>query len=124
MVVVYLQVLYYANLMAGVMESSELREEEITVPGQLDPLGDALDHLNPYSSSKQTKQAQADDLLAIKLKVDVLDCRKPYIPFEEFYNETLSDNIEMDKDFAYYKTETPQYMSKKSKYYYIFFKFE
>lgn len=42
---------------------------------------------------------------AIELDINVLDARKPYLPFEEFYNEPLSDTIEMDIDFANYKTE-------------------
>lgn len=107
------------------MEPNTLREEEIILPRQLDPLGDSLDHLNPYSSSKVSKQAQLEDplglylsvlynqnmnlfnlvyiYLGIALNVNVIDCRKPYIPFEEFYNETLSDNIEMDQDFSCYR---------------------
>lgn len=35
----------------------------------------------------------------------MLDCRKPYLPFTEFYNELLSDAVEMDRDFANYKSE-------------------
>lgn len=42
---------------------------------------------------------------AIELEINVLDARKPYLPFEEFYNEPLSDTIEMDIDFGNYKTE-------------------
>lgn len=34
-----------------------------------------------------------------------MNCRKPYLPFEEFYNELLSDAVEMDRDFANYKSE-------------------
>lgn len=32
-----------------------------------------------------------------------MDCIKPYIPFSEFYNEPLSDFIEMDTDYINYK---------------------
>lgn len=42
---------------------------------------------------------------ALELGVNVLDCRKPYLPFTEFYNELLSDAVEMDRDFANYKSE-------------------
>lgn len=42
---------------------------------------------------------------AIELDINVLDARKPYLPFEEFYNEPLSDTIEMDIDFGNFKTE-------------------
>lgn len=40
-----------------------------------------------------------------ELEINVLDCRKPYLPFSEFYNEPLSDSVEMDRDFANYKGE-------------------
>lgn len=42
---------------------------------------------------------------ALYLGVYILDCRKPYLPFSEFYNEPLSDVVEMDRDFANYKSE-------------------
>jgi ubiquitin-protein ligase E3 A len=41
----------------------------------------------------------------VELDINVLDARKPFLPFEEFYNEPLSDTIEMEIDFANYKTE-------------------
>ena len=31
-----------------------------------------------------------------------MDCRNPIIPFADFYNEPLSDVVEMDRDFAYF----------------------
>lgn len=37
-----------------------------------------------------------------------MDARKPFIPFTDFYNEPLSDAVEMDKDFAYYKSENDE----------------
>lgn len=50
-------------MLAGVMEPNTLREEPIVITNQLDPLGDALDHLYPLSSIKNSKQAQQDDPL-------------------------------------------------------------
>ncbi|CAK1551648.1 unnamed protein product [Leptosia nina] len=101
-----MKIVYYANMIAGVMEPNTLREEPVVITNQLDPLGDALDHLYPLSSIKNSKHSQPKDPLAIELGVNVLDARKPYLPFEEFYNEPLSDTIEMDVDFANYKTDT------------------
>lgn len=43
--------------------------------------------------------------LAIELGVNVLECRTPYLPFSEFYNEPLSDAVEMDRDFANFKSD-------------------
>lgn len=61
------------------------------------------DSLLIYSNSKKSVVIDFTDALAKELQVDVLDSRKPYIPFEEFYNEPLSDAIEMDNDYLYYK---------------------
>lgn len=56
-----------------------------------------------YSNMKKSTPIDYTDPLAKELQVNVLDCRQPYIPFEEFYNEPLSDAIEMDNDYLYYK---------------------
>ncbi|CAH2232624.1 jg6579 [Pararge aegeria aegeria] len=98
-------IVYYANMLAGVMESNTMREEPVVIASQLDPLGDALDHLYPLSSMKNLKHTPYEDPLAIELDINVLDARKPFLPFEEFYNEPLSDTIEMDIDLANCKTE-------------------
>ncbi|XP_034825167.1 ubiquitin-protein ligase E3A isoform X1 [Maniola hyperantus] len=100
-----MKIVYYANMLAGVMEPSTLREEPVVITSQLDPLGDALDHLYPLSSLKNSKQIPYEDPLAIELDINVLDARKPYLPFEEFYNEPLSDTIEMDIDLANCKSD-------------------
>jgi len=57
------------------------------------------------------KQCTFQDPLATELGITALDARKPFIPFTDFYNEPLSDAIEMDKDFAYYKSEEPMKFS-------------
>lgn len=49
-------------MLAGVIEPN-LREEPIVLTNQLDPLGDALDHLYPLSSMKNFKGTQQDDPL-------------------------------------------------------------
>lgn len=56
-----------------------------------------------YTGSKRSPTAEQTDPLAQELNVNVFDCRQPYIPFEEFYNEPLSDAIEMDNDYLNYK---------------------
>ena len=37
-----------------------------------------------------------------ELAINVLDCRKPIVSFADFFNEPLSDAVEMDRDFAYF----------------------
>lgn len=87
--------------MAGELESSKLRDED----GDADSLALEDESLLIYPSSSSRKSSNPDwnDALAEELGVNVLDCRKPFIPFEEFYNEPLSDAIEMDNDYLYYK---------------------
>ncbi|KAM3968245.1 ubiquitin protein ligase E3A [Aphomia sociella] len=98
-----MKIVYYANMLAGVMESNKLREEPIIIANQLDPLGDVIENLFP--PVKNAKYSQHDDPLGVELDINVLDARKPYLPFEEFYNEPLSDTIEMEIDFANYKSD-------------------
>lgn len=43
------------------------------------------------------------DPMAEELQINFLDSRKPVIPFPDFYNEPLSDVIEMDKDYTHFK---------------------
>ncbi|XP_077293912.1 ubiquitin protein ligase E3A isoform X2 [Arctopsyche grandis] len=106
----FMKIVYYANLLAGVMEPNTLREEEISLPQQLDSLEEALDQISHFGSSKMAKQAQLDDPLGLVLNVNDLDSRRPFIPFEEFYNETLSDIIEMDHDFSCYRSRKFSFM--------------
>lgn len=98
-----LKILYYANILAGEMDQNRLREEPVQISHN-DPLGDAFDHLYPIAN-KHSKLAEIQDPLAVELDVNILDARKPLLKFEEFYNEPLSEAVEMDKDFANYKND-------------------
>lgn len=83
------------------MESSKLRDED----DELDSTMSTIPEEEPFYgyNSKQAKTAAVDDPLALELNINVLDSRKPHLPFEEFYNEPLSDAIEMDNDYLNYK---------------------
>ncbi|XP_073842079.1 ubiquitin protein ligase E3A isoform X2 [Musca autumnalis] len=45
----------------------------------------------------------SEDNLEKELSISCMDCRIPLVPFEEFYNEPLSDAIQMDRDYLSYK---------------------
>lgn len=47
-----------------------------------------------------------DDPLVKELKIDFLNCRKPLIPYEEFVNGPLNDQIEVDRDFSHFKNDS------------------
>lgn len=99
-------------MLAGVLESPQLRCQD---------LSDSSD--NPL----KIKNTLPSEPLSDELGIHVLDCRKPYLPFSEFYNDILSDAVEMDRDFANYKTETgnsygllcAQCLSEKLVYYFV-----
>ncbi|XP_052120401.1 ubiquitin-protein ligase E3A isoform X2 [Frankliniella occidentalis] len=95
-----MKILYYANILAGELDSADLRRED---PAALtdDPLLGV-----GFSGNKTSPLAQYEDPLAKELQINVLDSRKPLIPFTEFYNEPLSEAVEMDKDFAHFKSES------------------
>lgn len=96
-----MKVVYYANMMAGVMESPELRKDDDSQDDILQAvLGGAYG-----GAFKHNRGSSVEDPLGSDLEINVLDCRRPHLPFSEFYNEPLNDAVEMDRDFANYKGE-------------------
>jgi len=58
-----------------------------------------------YNSMQQPHMPKfAEDPLEKTLQVSYIDCRKPLVPLEEFYNEALSEHIQMHQDYLSYKT--------------------
>uniref|UniRef100_A0A1B6CDZ9 Ubiquitin-protein ligase E3A N-terminal zinc-binding domain-containing protein n=1 Tax=Clastoptera arizonana TaxID=38151 RepID=A0A1B6CDZ9_9HEMI len=96
-----MKIVYYSNLLAGKMEVPDPR---LDVPVEVEPsMGTDFNMLGGFENNKSSATSQSQDPLAVELKVNVLDCTHPYLRFSEFYNEPLSDFIEMDKDFTNYK---------------------
>lgn len=81
-------------MLAGVLESADLRTQDLNI---------SMD--DSFLPLKINKTVTNVDMLAAELGIHVLDCRKPFLPFSEFYNEPLSDAVEMDRDFANYKSD-------------------
>ncbi|KAL0273410.1 UNVERIFIED_CONTAM: hypothetical protein PYX00_006078 [Menopon gallinae] len=92
-----MKILYYANILGGELDLPELRQEEPSLNTSDDSL--------LGGGNKTARTPPPVDPLESQLQISVLDSRKPLIPFHEFYNEPLSDVVEMDKDFAYYKSD-------------------
>lgn len=97
-----MKILYYANMLAGDLDPPDLRQDDSDCDGMDDTL------LGAVGRESKEPRAKYEDPLGAELQVNVLDSRKPFLPFSEFYNEPLSDAIEMDRDFAYYKSELEQ----------------
>ncbi|XP_024945758.1 ubiquitin-protein ligase E3A [Cephus cinctus] len=96
-----MKILYYASMLAGELDAPESCRDEDPDSTDLDKSG-----LRTHTSSQAVQ-----DKLAMELGIFSLDARKPFIPFNDFYNEPLSDAVEMDKDFAYYKSDQPRKFS-------------
>lgn len=98
-----MKILYYANMLGGEMDSDDVVSPENEVEEGDDIFPDFLPGANGLES-KEPKQPKEDPLNA-ELGIKPLHCIKPLIGFEEFYNEPLSDQIEMDKDYAAYRDD-------------------
>ena len=55
------------------------------------------------SKERQGSSSNHRDPLGEALGLTAVDCREPLLSPKEFVNETLSDAVEMDKDYAYYR---------------------
>lgn len=111
-----MKIIYYANLLAGQLEAQKMSETADAddaaraIAASLDadglaaiPEDDEFFYYNGQRAMSVAIAAQVENALAGELGVNVLDSRQPFMPFEEFYNEPLSDAIEMDNDYLNYK---------------------
>lgn len=110
-----MKILYYASMLAGELDPVDgVAEEESHTPRSDNEklFSSRIVSLSSLSAGSSTSaSALAKDPLAAELGISVLDARTPFISFTDFYNELLSDSVEMDKDFAYYKSEQPKKFS-------------
>lgn len=68
-------------------------------------LGGDFDQTLNDSHDGATGSKDHDDPLVKELKIDMLDCRKPLVKCEEFVNDPLNEQIEVDRDFTYFKND-------------------
>lgn len=98
-----LKVLYYASILAGRLDSDHVLEEERQMQKDAD-LNELLQGAVGHEAKE--KSQPKEDPLSKEIGLCSMDCREPAIPWEDFINESLSDAIEMDKDYTYYKAES------------------
>ncbi|XP_052902298.1 ubiquitin-protein ligase E3A [Anopheles moucheti] len=103
-----MKLVYYANILAGELEPKHYRELDLrdtSLPTytylSLIPEDDDMQMLD---TEGQPRQKKLEDPLIAELDVNPLDCRKPLVPYEEFYNEMLCDVMEVDYDYMAYKS--------------------
>ncbi|MPC15661.1 Ubiquitin-protein ligase E3A [Portunus trituberculatus] len=95
-----MKLLFYASILGGKMDTPLLRD----LPAE-DPTLESSTHEDPFSSVGKDWAARPPpkDSLGSLLGIHVLDARTPLVPLSEFYDDFLSDQLEMDRDFALYK---------------------
>ncbi|XP_072171197.1 ubiquitin-protein ligase E3A-like [Diadema setosum] len=94
-----MKMLYYASILGGEVEvGSRLSREEEELSLQ--------EFLGAIGHENKERKPPKEDPFSKELRVSVMDCRKPLIPFNEFYNEPLNDQLEVDHDFTCYKKES------------------
>ncbi|XP_017081206.1 ubiquitin-protein ligase E3A [Drosophila eugracilis] len=104
-----LKIVFYANILASELERPSCRvpleDRTETVAASSSNSVSVEDDIFAYNSILQPHMPKfAEDQLEKALQVSAIDCRKPLVPLEEFYNEALSDNIQMHHDYLSYKT--------------------
>ncbi|XP_034658937.1 ubiquitin-protein ligase E3A isoform X2 [Drosophila subobscura] len=104
-----LKIVFYANILASELErpscrvsADELAECAASTSADGVPPEEDLFLYNQVMHPHMPKFAE--DQMEKALKVSAIDCRKPLVPLEEFYNEALSENIQMHHDYLSYKS--------------------
>ena len=98
-----MKVLFYASILGGTMDPPSPPEEEqilnnrTTEENLQDLLQGAVGH------EPKEKAAPKQDPMDKALGVNAIDCQVPMVAWEEFVNEPLSEQIEMDRDYTNYK---------------------
>ncbi|XP_059165632.1 ubiquitin-protein ligase E3A-like isoform X2 [Physella acuta] len=98
-----LKILYYASLLGGVIDSPELIEEEKRL-NESETIQELMSGAFGYEPKDSTPVKE--DPLGKELGVQVINCRKPLVPFEDFINEPLNDNLDIGVDYTNYKLES------------------
>lgn len=84
-----MKILFMSNVLGGELEQCREDDDEVLTTDDGRPV--------PKDPSQMLKDDSLWDLLGVK----VADCRKPLIPWEEFYNEPLSEQLETDRGFVH-----------------------
>jgi len=98
-----LKILYYASVLGGTHDSEEVREaERLSSKSVQDNLQELLQVAGGHDKDRTIPKP---DPFQVEIKIRPIDCRQPVIQWDDFINEPLSDQIEMDKDYANYRNE-------------------
>ncbi|KAK3865964.1 hypothetical protein Pcinc_028466 [Petrolisthes cinctipes] len=99
-----MKLLFYASIYGGELDTPLLKD----IPSSDSFLENVSQNDDPFlgvngAGKDWATRPPSKDSLGSELRIHVLDARTPLIPLSEFYDDFLSDQLEMDRDFAYYK---------------------
>ncbi|XP_061636439.1 ubiquitin-protein ligase E3A isoform X2 [Phyllopteryx taeniolatus] len=99
-----LKVVFYASLVGGDVDTEHDDDDGGDDDGEAAD-SDELSLHELLGEERLYKKGPEVDLLEKEIGVRPIDSRKPLIPFEDFVNESLSEVVEMDKDFTFFKVD-------------------
>lgn len=108
-----MKILYYASMYGGKKDSSEiLKTEHEILESENQFQSELLGAAAIGHDSKEPRQTR-EDPLAKELEITHADCREPLVPYEDFVNDTLNENISVEVDYKYKleSDENPQKFS-------------
>ncbi|XP_005102222.2 ubiquitin-protein ligase E3A [Aplysia californica] len=92
-----LKVIYYASVLGGHMDSPELLREE----AELSQRESIQEHMQgAFGMEPKDSTPPKEDPLGKELGVQVINCREPLVPFEDFINEPLNDTVNIYQDYT------------------------
>ncbi|XP_074650630.1 ubiquitin-protein ligase E3A-like [Tubulanus polymorphus] len=98
---------FYASLMAGTMDANSVIQAEREL--SLNVGNNLTDFFQGSPREPKERKETAEDPIEKILNVHAINCRKPLIAYEEFLNDPLNDQIEMDRDYTNYRSETDKF---------------
>lgn len=98
-----LKILFYANILGGKLDSPILVAEEKRM-NECESLQELMQGAFGHDPKESTPPKE--DPLAKELGVEMLNCREPLIPYEDFVNEPLNDNLDIGVDYTNYRLES------------------
>ncbi|XP_077863624.1 ubiquitin-protein ligase E3A-like [Saccoglossus kowalevskii] len=93
-----MKILYYSSILAGIVD----KHNDTIQHSHEDPLNDLFGAIGHEPKERRTPK---EDPLEKELGVKAIDSYKPAMSREDFYNDPLNEQIEMDRDFTHYKSD-------------------
>ena len=104
-----MKIIYYACLLGGATDPAHILQREKELKQSSDENMQEFFQGAVSMEPKEKTPPKADEL-GNALSVNPIDCRQPLIPFDDFINEPLNEQIEMDKDYPnYYKSDAGKF---------------